>query len=146
MIERTHDEAWVTGIVTHPRVWPWISEDGQDPATWRMHPGAVALRYGDHGLFLLNPTTTVAWEAHTCMLPHTPDVDAAAREAMAWMFTNTAAQKITTSAFDTHRHAIALAKRAGFVEEGRLTAMVMWRGKPRDLFIYGVQKCPQQSQ
>lgn len=145
MIERTEDVAFLKEIATHPRVWPYITEDGSDAALYEpmISPMVHYLRYGDKGFFQFAMLNRVMYACHVSMLPKT-DADEAAKRAIEWMWANTEAQKLVCYLPPMKRHAIWFAKRAGFTEEGRLRAAFLLHGILHDLIILGVQKCPEQ--
>lgn len=145
MIERTEDVGFLKAIATHPRVWPYITEDGSDIHTYEpvISPMMHYLRFEDRGFFQFGMMNRVMYGCHVCMLPKT-DADEAAKQAIEWMWANTEAQKLVCHLAPVKRHAIRFAKRAGFTEEGRLRAAFLLHGILHDLIILGVQKCPQQ--
>lgn len=141
MIERTEDVAFLKGIATHPRVWPYITEDGCDAAAYEpvISPMVHYLRYENKGFFQFAMMNRVMYACHVSMLPKV-NADEAAKKAIQWMWENTEAQKLVCYLAPIKRHAIRFAQRAGFVEEGRLRAAFLLHGTLHDLIILGVQK------
>jgi len=141
MIERTEDTEFLREIATHPRVWPYITEDGAQVETYApvISPMVHYLRFGDKGFFQFAMMNRVMYGCHVCMLPKT-DADEAAKQAIRWMWEHTEAQKLVCHLAPIKRHAIRFAKRAGFTEEGRLSAAFLLHGTLHDLIILGVQK------
>lgn len=139
---RTFDADWIRSVVTHPRVWPWVSDDDQKAENYRpsLSQSTYYLRYGDYGFFSFKPLTSIALEIHACLLPKAPAVDEAARAAIDWIFENTTALKLVFTTCETHRHAAELARRVGFEDEGRMKNAILWRGKVRDILILGMNK------
>ena len=74
--QRTLDTDLIRSVITHPRIWPAISDDfigksedfqpSTEPSTWY-----IAVREGETllGLFILTRQTGVCAELHTCLLP-----------------------------------------------------------------------------
>lgn len=141
MIERTEDTAFLKGIAAHPAVWPWMSEAGMKPEDYQplIHPMVHYLRFGDCGFFAFRMMNRVLYDSHVAMLPYTR-ADEAAKEAVQWMWRNTPAEKLVAYLPVDNRHAIRFAKRAGYVEEGRLKNAVRPRGELLDLIVLGVSK------
>lgn len=120
--ERTTDLEQVRQVMTHPRIWPWISDDGSpaaedfrpvnSPAIWY-----IAAKYRDEllGIFVFTPQNTVCWEVHTCLLPRAwgPMGLAAAKELARWMWAHTSCRRITTHVPADNLLALAFARHAG---------------------------------
>jgi len=142
MIERTEDVAFLKGIAAHPAIWPWMSEEGMSPVEYGplIHPMVHYLRFGDRGFFAFRMMNCVMYDSHVAMLPHTR-ADEAAKAAIQWMWRNTPAEKLVAYLPMDNRHAIRFAKRAGYREEGRLSAAFRGRGALLDLIVLGVSKC-----
>lgn len=145
MIVRTDDVAFLTKIATHPRVWPWLSSDGQSVEEYVpvIHPLVHYLRFGDNGWFAFRCMNSVTYEGHVAMLPKV-NADGALQSAIEWMWENTPAQKLVCMIPAASRHAVAFARRGGFKQEGRLSSAYQRNGKLHDLIVLGVQKCPVQ--
>lgn len=141
-LERTNDVEFLRGVFTHPRIWPWICEDGVTPESFQplIHPLVVHLRYGNDGVFTFRSLNRILYECHVAMFPGTAS-DEAATQAIAWMWANTQAKKLVCNIPAISRHAIAYAHRAGFVREGRMKDAFMRNGKLHDLIVMGVSKC-----
>jgi hypothetical protein len=102
IIERTQDEAVIISVVTHPKVYPWICEDGApSPENW--HPVIADSVYYllakeitkqnpiVLGLFAVVPSTTsCVYQIHTCLLPISwgPMAKHAAKELLNWIWIN----------------------------------------------------------
>ena len=153
-IERTHDLAYVREVMTHPAIWPHVSDDTGDRDTyappdhesiyWLVPVDAAPL-----GVFLVHPHSAVCWEVHTALLPQARGgkADEAAQALIAWVFGNTSCQKLITHVPAYNRRALAFAKRAGLVEEGRVTRSFLRRGSLIDQYLLGICKespCQQQ--
>ena len=145
--ERTTDAALIRCVLTHPRIWGAISDDGSPPveefqpvicdALWyvAVHDGAELL-----GLFLFTPLNTALWEVHTCLLPHSWGDRAlqAAREISTWVWANTQMRRVITSVPAYNRLALRLAKEAGMVEYGINPQSFLKGGKLHDQHMLGI--------
>ena len=105
-IERNFDTALARKIITHPQVYPNVTDDFSPPAEeFEVPPNPCIFQLlAKHnnepfGLFMLIPQTFVCWEIHTFMLPKawgkwTAD---AGKAALRWMFENTPCQRIISN-------------------------------------------------
>lgn len=144
--ERTEDVAFIRSVITHPRVWPWVSEDGQRPEDYQplISPLVHYLRLGDAGVVSFYARGAVMFEGHVAMLPKVRS-DEFVRAAIAWMWENTPAQKLICKIPAPNRHAIWYAMRAGFRVEGRITNAFLKNSALHDLVVLGKDKpCHQQ--
>lgn len=141
MIERTEDVEFLRSIFTHPRVWPWVSEDGQRPQDYQplIHPAVHYLRNGDAGVISFRPLNSVLYECHVAMLPGVRS-DAFAQAAASWMWAHTPAQKLIVNVPSCNRAAVAYARRAGFTQEGRITRAFLRNGQLHDIVVMGRSK------
>lgn len=140
LVEPTDDEEFIMSVATHPRVWPRISESGQPPEQCQIDGKSIYLRYADYGVFSFRRITSIAWEQHVFMLPHTPNLDAAALDAVRWMF-DAGSEKLVVNVPSYNWHAAALAKRIGYANEGRIKDVIRWRGRLYDFIVMGMT-CP----
>jgi len=102
VIERTYSEEIIRSIVAHPKIYPWICEDGApSPENWRpilidsvyyllvkeiTKQNPIVL-----GLFAVVPSTTsCVYQVHTALLPISwgPLAKQAAKELLHWVWTN----------------------------------------------------------
>lgn len=147
--ERTHDLELVRGVMTHPRIWRFISDDGSPEAgdfTPSDHPSVWYMKALDGaeflGIWMFVPQTSVCFEVHTCLLPSAwgPRATQAAREMAEWMWANSPALRIVTSIPVINRLAIRLARNAGFTEYGRDPQSYQRDGMLWDRVLMGVSK------
>lgn len=143
--ERTEDVDFLVSIFTHPRIWPWVSEDGQRTEDYRpiIHPRVHYLRLDDRGVIAFRAVGAVMYESHVAMLPGVRSDDFACA-CVRWMWDNTEARKLTANIPARNRAAIAYARRAGYTQEGRITGAFLSRGKLHDMIMMGVSKCLKQ--
>jgi RimJ/RimL family protein N-acetyltransferase len=149
-IERTNDTDLARRIMTHPRIYPWVTEDGSPaPENFKLdglsnHPGIYFLTPLSEdgkvaGVFMVHRNTVSIFECHTCILPEFWGQSLEAAKLMfRWVFDNTPCQKLVTLVPVNNRLALRLAKRAGMEEEGCIRESYMKNGVLIDQIILGV--------
>lgn len=147
--ERTFDMQLAREVITHPKVWPWISDDGspaRESFVPENHPGNLYLLCFDGetllGLWLFVKRNAVTVEVHTCLLPHHGfhRGRVAARQAAEWIWANTDVQRIITSVPETLRIALRFAQAAGMVEFGRNLKSFLKNGRLWDEVLLGISR------
>jgi hypothetical protein len=147
--ERTRDLALVRGILTHPAIWPHITDDGSpsiedfEPADPEAVIYLVARDGADLlGLWMAVPRNAVELEVHTCLLPVTwgPRAAIAGREAIEWVWANTRARRIVTSVPEPNRLAHRFAQRTGMTEYGRDPLSFLRGGELFDQILLGISR------
>lgn len=153
-VARTHDWPLVKSIVTHPKVYPHISDDfSPRPENWE--PLAVdavwhlLLEDGEEvlGVFILVPESQIMCKVHTCILPNAYGERAlrAARAATEWVWANSPCLRVITDVPEFNSLALRFSKAAGMLEYGRNPESFMKRGKLWTQICLGMSKpCPQQ--
>lgn len=148
-IERTANPGLVRFVVTHPAIYPHISDD-HSPAADEYEPVIaegiywLACASGDDlaGLFMAHPWNGATYEIHTCILP--PFRGPAAREAtaavLAWLFTQTRCQKVVTHVPATNRAAYRLATDSGLKDEGLNRRSFLKGGELIDQHLLGITR------
>lgn len=148
--ERSTDWPLIRGIMTHPRVWPHISDDFS-PAPADFQPNEsdallyVVVREGDHalGLFLLEPHGGVEAEVHTCLLPTgwLRDSRAIATQAVAWLWANCPqVERLTTRVPQNNTLALRFAQALGMVEYGVNPSSLKKGGKLMNQVLLGMNR------
>lgn len=157
-IERTDNAGLISFVVTHPSIYPHISDD-YSPAAEDYRPVIsdgiywLACVSGDDvaGVFMAHPWNGITYEIHTCILP--PFRGPAARKAtaavLAWLFAETPCQKVVTHVPANNRAAHRLALDSGLKDEGINRRSFMKGGALLDQHILGItreewEKCQQQ--
>lgn len=133
MIERTTSEEYIRAIATHPRVWPWISEEEDDPSKFVPDFARTIYLRVDGGYLGFRPFTRSCWEIHISLLPKTAQAAEKALAAIGWMRAYGVPQLLAKIPAP-NRHAIRLAKAVGFRECGRVSACVH-RGAMHDMVL-----------
>jgi hypothetical protein len=147
--EITQDLALVREVMTHPRVWPWITDDGS-PAVEDFRPvngpNVLYLLCLDGeallGLWMFVERNSVSLEVHTCLLPGHGFHRArnAARQAAEWIWEHTGCQRIVTHVPVTHRIARRFAEASGMTEFGRDPQSISRSGSLCDQILLGISR------
>jgi Acetyltransferase (GNAT) domain len=147
--ERTYDMALVRQVMTHPRVWPWISDDGSGaPEDFSPvdHPAILYLLCRDGkellGLWMFVQQSAARLEVHTCLLPGHGFRRGreAAREAAEWIWANTRCHRICTRVPIRNRIAWKFAESAGMTEFGREPKSFLKNGILQDEILLGMSR------
>lgn len=139
----------VRGVVTHPSIWPYVSDDGSGEAkdyrpidhdsVWHIsaYDGASFL-----GVWTITQENAVTWDIHTCLLPSSWGAIAreAGREVIQWIWTNTTCRRLVTKVPAFNRLALRFAKMAGFVEYGCNPNSFLKDGVLHDQILLGISK------
>jgi RimJ/RimL family protein N-acetyltransferase len=141
------DEELIRATVTHPKIYPFVIDDGSPSAADYKPPmeGVIYVGAWDSdylGLFCLWPQNSVTVECHLCLLPKArgPKALEAVQRLVQWVWENTGFLRITGSVPSFNRKVLALAKRAGFEEFGRNSQSFLRWGKLHDQILMGVSK------
>ena len=147
--ERTTNWALIKSIVTHPKIYPHVSDDSS-PQAEQWEPARhesiwyVIVRDDDEllGMWMIATHNAVLGEIHTCLLPNAWGEKArkAAKELGAWVWENTPFLRITTEVPEYNRLAMRFAKLAGMAEFGRNPKSFLRHGKLWDVVLLGISK------
>lgn len=147
--ERTTDYELIKQIVTHPKVYPYVSDDySPAPKEWRPIESEaiwyVLVKDGEEllGLWTLIPQNAVCWEIHTTLLPNAwgDKGKQAARELADWVWQNTSCLRVITNVPEYNRLALKFAKEAGLETFGLNCKSYMKTGILHDQIMLGVSK------
>ena len=155
-IRQTTEVELIKSIVTHDAIWPHVSDDSCDKATYTpLMDGAMWLEVVDCeslGAYLVHPHNCVTYEIHTCLLPAAWGAKSktAGKLVLDWIFANTPCQKVITQVPENNSLALRYALRCGMVKEGVNRSSFLKHGKLLDMTQLGIMKkehtCQQQSQ
>ena len=146
--ERTHDMELVRKIMTHPRIYPHITDDAspsaqefrpvEHPAVWYI---LVYLDGEVAGVFVASQQTSACFEAHVCLLPNCWGHSAeAARECCAWLFGKTDALRVVASVPGCNWLAGKMARKTGMRPYGVNPFSFRRGGKVYFLELFGLSK------
>lgn len=144
---RTTDRDLIRAIITHPQVWKWASEDGMDPAEFEpVDSPAVWYVAAIDGrtlvaLFVFEPRTSVKYAVHLAIAPNqwARGVEAF-KGVIGWAWDQIGMQRIAGEIPSDNKHALRLARRAGFEFVGTEHGSVLRGGRLRDVSIVGVSR------
>ncbi len=147
--EPTRDLETVRTIMTHEKVWPYITDDAAPSVESFVPVDSDYVCYllcfdGDEilGLWMFVQTNAVLLEVHTCLLPKHGFARSreAAKKAAEWIWENTTCQRIWTQVPKNNRIALNFAKAAGMEECGVQPNSFLKDGKLKDLIQLGVSR------
>jgi RimJ/RimL family protein N-acetyltransferase len=147
--EYTTDAALIRSIVTHPKIWPDVSDDFTPAADdWR--PGFASARplylVPKDGAEVLGvwlfEARGACWEIHTSFLPEAwgPRARQASAEMLAWLWSHTACRRLITNVPSYNRRALRFAERAGLTQFGVNERAYLKDGTLHDLILLGISK------
>lgn len=144
--ERTKDYALVRKVITDPKIYPAVSDDGS-PAAESFQPiqsdvlWYITVWEGQQlcGLFMFAPLNSATFEIHTCLLPWTWGAKAAqiSHEIHGWAWKNLPCHRIITNVPAYNRLALRFARCAGMKEFGVNPRSYLKNGKLYDQIMLG---------
>ena len=146
--ERSEDWDLIRSIITHPKIWPHVSDDSTPP--WEEWQPVIAesvwyvvVRDREEllGVFTMVRHNAICWEVHTCLLPSAwGRTLEAARQMAEWAFANMECLRIITNVPAYNRLALRFAERAGMTQYGINPQSYLKDGKLWDQFCLGLSK------
>jgi RimJ/RimL family protein N-acetyltransferase len=144
------DPRLIAETITHPKIYPHVSDDGS-PKPEDYEPAiAPALLYlgmyqddGAYlGLFAIHPHNSRCYEVHTCLLPEAwgKFTVECARLCIAYVFANTPCLRLITNVPSFNAHAKRLALRAGMSPFGVNAKSFLKDGVLYDQLMLGISK------
>ena len=147
-IESCTNPEVIDAIVSHPAIYPHISDDGS-PKEFHSEPliGKALFLAPIHenkpcGIFIVHQHTFGMFEVHTCILPQYWGEVAgqAAKSLIGWVFDNTRCRTLITFVPKPNRKALRFAKRAGLKVEGYVRESYVKNGVAHDQYLLAVHK------
>lgn len=147
--QRSTDVELIKRVMTHPQIYPSISDDACPPAEQfqpTMHETIhyMVVKDGEEllGLWVLSQQNSVCWEVHTCLLPCAWGDRAvlAAKTGLDWLWKNTSCQRLVTNVPEYNLLAYRFSKAAGFQLFGRNSRSFLKHGKLFDQLMLGVSR------
>lgn len=152
--ERSTNYELIRQIITHERIWGYLSDDGSPPRedfeplesnfVWYVIACDVDDAGGGEilGLWMFFPHNTVCWEVHTCLLPIAwgERGQAAAKMLPDWIWRNTPCRRIVTNVPTYNRLALHFAFKAGMKMYGVNPDSYLKDGILRDQMCLGISK------
>ncbi len=146
---RLDDLNVIAETITHPRIYPLVSDDfspSRESFIPSDHPSLYYLGAWDQqeylGLWMLAPANSICWEVHTCLLPHAWGRRAveATIGAIEHVWTETQCSRIITSVPAFNSLALRLAERAGMTRYGVNPKSFLKNGSLIDQILLGISK------
>lgn len=139
----------ITSAITHPRVWPRVSDDSSplpEDFSPTLSETIVYLGAFDadqfHGLFMLHAHNAICWEVHTCLSPSAWGKFSVlfAAACVEWVFEHTACQRLITNVPTGNALALRLAKSVGMQQFGVNPRSFLKCGVALDQIMLGISK------
>lgn len=151
--QSTIDREIIRNIVTHPAIWPHVSDDfSGEPEVWEPPIGdgfiyTLALEAGEiRAMWMFEKTSPILFKVHTCVLPIGRGVWAneAAKKMALWIWEHTECQRIVTDVPEDNRLALRFAEAAGMQQFGVNPRSYKKGGKLLDVILLGMSRtCPE---
>lgn len=143
------DYELIRSIVTHPKIYPFISDDFSPPreefkpvehaSIWY-----VLVRDGEEllGAFAFMPANSVCLEVHTFLTPNAwgSRAEEAGHGVILWMWQNSPCRRIITNVPKWNTLALRFALRAGLEQFGINELSYMKHGTLHDQILLGISK------
>jgi RimJ/RimL family protein N-acetyltransferase len=146
MIEPTTDMDFIKSVVTHPSVWPHVSDDNSGNPEDFIPPESLlylgAAENGNRvGFFAISAINSVCCEIHTTMLPSAwGKTIIYTAEVLDWIFSNTGFLKVITFVPETNKKALNLAIKSGLGVEGFLANSFIRDGELIGQHVLGINR------
>lgn len=157
-VEPTNDVDFIHSVMSHPAIFPKITDDGVailDKAAVvyivEQRPEFTFIRVrdigDDVGLFMFHKHGTAMYEVHTCILPEYrgPKAYEAAKAAAQWLWDHTQAGVITTLIPESDKAVTRFAKRIGFRAVGVIPSSLLRGQKYLNQILLTLERSCQQS-
>jgi len=150
--KETCDWELIKHIVTHPNIYPHVSDDfSPPPELWEPidSPAAHYVVVRDEstreevlGLWAFYEHTPIVWNVHTCLLPAAYGQRArrAAKEMAEWIWANTKCLRLVTEVPESNRLALRFARAAGMTEYGFNPQSYLKGGALSGVHLLGMSK------
>lgn len=147
MIEETKDYELIKSIVTEPRVWATVAEDGHDREAWEpdLSQGWLVAKDEDGeiiGLYTVHAHNSITLEIHPFVLPEFRGAEAyqSGKEVLQWIKAKTKYQKVVCSIPVIYRNVKLFAMRCGLKQEGVNRKSYLKHGIIHDQWMLGITR------
>jgi len=138
MVKICTDPGTLSGIGNHPALLKHITDDFN--FEFEPRPGSLYLTYEDKGIVSFDPINCICYSVHIALLPELWGRGTEiGKEAVDWVFQNTACQKLVAMVPEYNRLAIRVARSFGR-HEGTIRDAFSKGWKLHDLIIFGLSK------
>lgn len=127
---------FITYVMQHPRVHAAMAEDEQ-PREYHCKPWTIAFQFMNRGVLLVRQVSYGGmFDVHIAMIKGHPDLCDWVPECLNAMRA-AGAKKFKAEIAGWNKACLRLARKCGFVEEGRITQALVRGGQRHDLVIMG---------
>lgn len=149
IFQSTTDAALIKAIITHPAIWPYVTDDfastiedyepiiGERTLYMLAFDGIELL-----GMWMFEICSPICYKVHTCILPNAYGGRAgqAAKEMAEWIWENTTCQRIITDVPENNRLAYRFALKAGMTQFGLNPKCYQKGGLLMDVALLGMSR------
>lgn len=148
-IERTHDKELIRLILTDPRIWDTIAEDGEQSGLFEVDLEKncfLAIKNNDMciGIYILHPFNGCTLEIHANLLPiYRKEFATESGEKMLDWFRDEGPEKyekLIAKIPVIYPHVYHFTMNRGFKDEGRLVNAYRKNGELHDIHILGLER------
>lgn len=128
---------FVESVMKDDRVWNWVKVDGAEKESYRFDPNNVYF-LNEHGFVMFRGLSPAFQEVHICMKKGAKNVDAFFMDCLEKM-RQKGVKKFLGTIGEWNTPALKLAKRCGFVEEGRISKAYQKDGQFKSMVLMGAE-------
>jgi hypothetical protein len=128
---------FVTSVMQDDRVWNWIKVDGAKKEDYSHNP-AFTYFTNDHGFMMFRGLSPAFQEVHICMKKGAKNVDEFSMDNLEKM-RKKGVKKFLAPIGEWNTPALKLAKRCGFIEEGRISKAYQRDGQFKSMVLMGAE-------
>ena len=144
MIKICKDKELIKSILTYPKVYPWVKDDGVvnlDNIVTNNLYYLWLVNEAQNGLVLLERFNSTTCSAHISVLPELwGRARSFVKDVIAWGFENTLYYKVVCFIPENNRCSLRLVQDLGFKKEGRLKKSILQDWTFYDEIIYSLFK------
>ena len=144
MIQPTDDYEFIKSVCLHPKVWPYISDDYCNFATFEPDLSHLYLEVIEDermGFFAIKPLNSITFEIHTTMLPKAWGRTLQyTKEVLEWIWSNTECMNVITFIPENNMKALKLAEKSGLTQKGFIENSWLKDGRLFGQYIFGIAR------
>jgi hypothetical protein len=127
---------FVTSVMQDERVWKWVRIDGVPKESFVYQAGTYFT--DSHGFVMFRDVSPVMKEVHICMTKGAKNVDEFFMDCLEKM-RQKGVKKFLGTIGEWNTPALKLAKRCGFIEEGRISKAYQRDGQFKSMILMGAE-------